>query len=267
GSIEAVKEQVTFLGRSELDISHKSSIGSAINRLAPRLIINAAAYTNVNQAESQSQMAFDINGTGVQYLAELCAERQIPLIHLSTDYVFDGTQSRPYVEEDVTHPLNVYGQSKLQGEQAIMGSNVEAMIIRISWIYSAVGHNFVKTMLKLAQAGKEITVIEDQIGSPTSALDVANMLTMLIKRFARGEPFHSGLFHFTARGETSWYGFADEIFRQAMELDLIASLPDLKPISTEAYGAALARPANSRLDCSHFDTLFAYDRPRWQDSL
>lgn len=265
--LETGEACVNYLGRPELDVSQKSSIRASISRFEPQLIVNAAAYTNVNQAESQSDTAFAINGLGVRHLAELCVERQIPLIHLSTDYVFDGTQSTAYVEQDTPNPLNVYGQSKLQGEQAIIESNVEAMIIRISWIYSATGDNFVKTMLKLAKSGQKISVIDDQVGAPTSAVDVANMLLMLLNRFVQGEPFHPGLFHFTAQGETSWYGFAEEIFCQALELGIISNLPHLRPISTDDYGAALARPANSRLDCSRFDTLFAYNRPRWQDSL
>ncbi len=248
--------------RRELDITDIDALSDAIGRLRPTTIINCAAYTAVDRAESEREAAFAINATAPARLAALCADFGATLIHLSTDYVFDGAKAAPYVEDDPTGPLNVYGASKLAGEQALAASMARHVILRTSWIYAAHGHNFVRTMLGLAGERDVVRVVDDQQGAPTAAADVAAALLEVARVAASGARPLERLYHFTARGATSWYGFAEEIFAAAAVKGL--GVPHLQRVASGANPTAARRPANSRLDCTRFDRTFSVPRPDWR---
>lgn len=252
------------LGRPELDLETCSG-AERIADFAPDVIINAAAYTAVDAAEKEAARAFAINRDGAAWLAGIAAARGVPFIHVSTDYVFDGAKTSAYVEDDVTEPLGVYGRSKLAGEQAVLRAHPEAIVCRTAWVYSAYGNNFVKTMLRLARERDELRVVDDQIGNPTSAHDLAaKLLGVGLSARAGSASGLAGIYHVTAQGETSWCGFAREIMRLAGERGH-RSVP-VVPITTADYPTPAKRPANSRLDCTKFVKAFG-GLPPWQHGL
>lgn len=257
--------ELRVLGRDALDLSQPGNLLAKVLAEQPDLIINAAAHTAVDQAESEADLAHTINATAPGLLAEAAAELGVPLIHYSTDYVFDGSHSAPYTEQDAPNPLSVYGASKLAGEQAIQAAGGEHLILRTSWVYSQYGRNFLLTMHKLLQEREELRIVADQIGAPTWAGSIAHSTRQLIERWRDGQPGTWGVYHLTASGETSWFGFA-----QAIGAQLTAQgkpCARLEPIPTSAYPTPATRPLNSRLDCSKLQREWGVSQPDWQQAL
>jgi dTDP-4-dehydrorhamnose reductase len=248
-------------GRPELDLINPASIDAAMAELKPRAIVNAAAYTAVDKAESEEAAAFAVNETGAWLLATAAARAGVPFVHLSTDYVFDGRKATPYVEDDATAPLGAYGRSKLAGEVAVRAAYPAANILRTAWVYSAGGTNFVRTMLRLAAGKPVVRVVDDQTGNPTSALDLADAVLTVLEGPKRG----GKLYHVAGRGETTWYGFAKAIFAGWAKRG--RTVPTLEAITTAEYATAAPRPANSRLDCAKIDRELGIRLPDWQTSL
>lgn len=254
------------LGRSELDLSLSDINTKALGAAQPDLVINAAAYTAVDQAETQPQAAFALNARAPARIAEFCEVRGIPLIHISTDYVFDGRASRPYTESDETAPINVYGQSKLEGEQAVAQRASQYVIVRTSWLYSAYGMNFVKTMLRLGKERKQLRIVADQVGRPTSAHQLARVIWRIAEQL-RNAPnrFPWGIYHYADIGEVSWAGFAQLIFATAQ--DYSNERPDVVPITTEQFPTAAARPRYSVLNTAKLQRVFQVRSQPFQESL
>ncbi len=255
------------LGHNALDLAVPEQIREQVRLLRPDLIINAAAYTAVDPAETHREQAFAVNARGPQVLAEEAARLGVPLIHYSTDYVFDGRKTEPYDEHDTPNPLGVYGASKLAGEQAIQAVGGEHLILRTSWVYGVHGHNFVKTMLRLARQRDALGVVSDQIGCPTQAGSIASVLLELARRYADGAELAWGVYHYSGAPACSWYDFAVEIFRQGEAAGLIARQPEVSPIMTAQYPTPARRPAWSVLDCSRFEAAFGLAPHRWQEDL
>lgn len=255
---------VTGVARPEFDLAKPDGIEAAVGAAAPDIVINAAAYTAVDKAESDRATAFAVNADGPGLLAAACARRDVPLIHLSTDYVFDGASAAPYAETDPVCPLGVYGASKAAGEAAVRLRQPRHVIVRTAWVYAAHGHNFVRTMLRLGREREEVGVVADQRGTPTSAADIAAGLVQIVQRIAARTPADAfwGTYHFTASGDTTWHGLAEHIFRQ--QAAATGSRPRLKAIATADYPTPARRPANSRLDCALIEGTFGIVRRPWQ---
>ncbi|MFM5850867.1 dTDP-4-dehydrorhamnose reductase [Aeromonas veronii] len=232
----------------------------------PKIILNAAAYTDVTCAEKEPGLAMAVNCDGVARLAELAKQHNSLLVHFSTDYVFDGTGNGTWRESDKPMPLNVYGQSKLAGEQAIIASGCRYLIIRTSWLHSPWRTNFLKTMLRLSQCRDELQVVCDQVGAPTSATMLAEVTLLAMKRVL-GEPKLGGIYHVAASGAVSWFDYASFAFSKAYALGLIDKVPQLKPITSEDYGDVVKRPLNSRLDTQLFHQTFGLLLPDWQQGV
>lgn len=253
--------RATVLGRDEADFTDPSGIENAVLKAgALDLVINAVAYTAVDRAEQEEALAYRVNAEAVDAMARGCAARGVPLIHVSTDYVYDGAKSSPYVESDSTGPLNAYGRTKLAGENFIRHRLPAHVILRTSWIYSAWGRNFMTTMLRLGAERDEVRVVDDQVGAPTSARDLAEAIAMIARRITGPMP-QFGTYHYADAGETSWHGFAAEIFRQA------GLKARAVPIPTAEYPTPASRPANSRLDATRISRIFGIHPPAWQTSL
>ena len=254
------------LGRPEFDFDRPETIDAAFATIRPRLVINAAAYTAVDAAEDDEAAALRANRDGPARLATLADAADVPLIHVSTDYVFDGAKGAPYVETDATAPTGVYGASKRAGEEAVLASAARALILRTSWVYAARGRNFVRAMLAAAAAGRDLRVVADQRGTPTSAEDLASAILDLVTRVDTGAAEgHWGIYHAAGSGEASWYGFATAIFAEAARFG--APIPPIAAITTAEWPTRARRPADSRLDCSRLATVFGLALPPWRDSL
>jgi dTDP-4-dehydrorhamnose reductase len=256
-------DDFVFVGREELDLSNENSIARYFEGNAFDLIINCAAYTTVDKAEEEVVLANQVNHLAVKQLAELAKTQQAKLIHISTDYVFDGESDQPYTETDVTNPVNVYGKTKLAGEQALQEAMpTNAIIVRTSWVYSEYGNNFVKTMLRLGQERDELNVVSDQIGSPTYATDLAGVILEIIqnKSFKEAEQA-AQIYHYSNEGEISWHEFAKEIFKIA-KIDCKAN-----PIVTEQYPTPAQRPKNTSMDKNKIMQTFNVNPVSWKDSL
>ncbi|MGY2137527.1 dTDP-4-dehydrorhamnose reductase [Pseudomonas reactans] len=257
--------ELIVLGRDQLDLADADQIRQQVRAHRPGLIINAAAHTAVDLAESEPDAAFAINAIAPGILAEEAKALGIPLIHYSTDYVFDGSKPAPYTETDTPNPLGVYGQSKLAGEQAITAVGGEHLILRTSWVYSNHGKNFLLTMQRLLQEKPQMRIVADQIGAPTWAGSIANSTRALIERWQAGEPGEWGIYHLTAGGETSWFGFAQAIGEHLRQQGKACA--ELEPIPSSAYPTPAQRPLNSRLDCSRLLQQWHVSQPHWQDAL
>lgn len=257
--------ELIVLGREQLDLSRPQDVAEPVRALRPDLIINAAAHTAVDQAESEPELAFAINATSPGILAQQAAELGIPLIHYSTDYVFDGAKATAYTEQDPTRPLGVYGSSKLAGEQAIGAAGGQHLILRTSWVYSAHGRNFLLTMQKLLQEREELRIVADQIGAPTWAGTIAQSTRQLIERWRDGNAGAWGIYHLTASGETSWFGFAQAIGQALVDEGKKCAV--LHPIPSSDYPTPATRPLNSRLDCSRLQREWGVRQPDWQQAL
>lgn len=253
--------QCTALSHNELDITDSEAVRSRITDANPDVVINAAAYTAVDKAESDEEAATRVNSRGADNLATVAGELGAAIIHISTDYVFDGNASEPYLPSEQTNPVNAYGRSKLAGENAVRFSCPRHLIVRTSWVYSHEGHNFVRTMLRLAGQGKTLNVVDDQQGSPTSAADLASALTRAAAAMERNEALN-GTYHFTNSGVTTWYDFASTIF----ELKGLGGV-NLRPVSTDEYPTAAKRPLWSVLDCTSFEKQFAMTPRAWRAAL
>jgi dTDP-4-dehydrorhamnose reductase len=256
-----------LLGRPRLDLAAPSGIADILAGTGGDLVVNAAAYTAVDQAESEPDLADAVNGIGAGAVAGAAAAMDVPIIHLSTDYVFDGASPRPYREADEPRPLGAYGASKLRGERAVAEAASDHVILRTAWIYSPFGRNFVKTMLRLARERDEIAVVADQHGSPTSAFDMADgILAVARNLLARRDDAHMrGIFHMAGSGSADWAGFASEIFRQSARHGGPAAR--VRPITTADYPTPARRPANSRLDCTKLASVHGVILPDWRASL
>ncbi len=257
--------ELIVLGRDVLDLSQPDQIRAQVRAHKPDLLIIAAAHTAVDQAENEPELAFAINAIAPGVFAEEAAALGIPMIHYSTDYVFDGRKPAPYTEDDATNPLGVYGKSKLAGELAIAASGAQHLILRTSWVYSTHGKNFLLTMQRLLQERSELRVVADQIGAPTWAGTIAQSTRALIERWQSGDAAAWGTYHLTASGETSWFGFT-----QAIAGHLTAqgkACATLEPIPASAYPTPAARPQNSRLDCSKLAREWGVTQPDWEAAL
>ncbi|MFK8012507.1 MAG: dTDP-4-dehydrorhamnose reductase [Marinicellaceae bacterium] len=244
-----------------LDLANSTDIEKKANAIQPDLICNAAAFTAVDNAESEQDLAYSINSEAPAIFAKYAVITDTKLIHYSTDYVFSGQASKPFLETDMCDPQSIYGHTKLQGEQNIIDSGCQHMIFRTSWVFSDRGQNFVKSMLRLAQEKSELNIVDDQVGSPTlaSSLAIATAMTIL-------KPV-DGLYHMTSSGKTSWCGFARRIFSQAHKLGIIEQAPVVNSITTEQYPTPAVRPKYSVLDCTKLKNTFNINMPNWQTAL
>jgi len=248
------------------DITDQHAVYSAVSRSNADIVINAAAYTAVDKAESEIDIAFAVNRDGPSYLASACAEVHIPLIHISTDYVFDGSKEGPYLETDLAAPIGVYGKSKAEGEDKVRSNLKEHIIIRTSWLYGVHGNNFVKTMLRLGKEREELRVVDDQHGCPTFAADLAEAVLTVASLIDKGEIISWGTYHYCGDGRTTWFSFASKIFEIAKTYDTF-KLKKLIPISTSEYPTPAKRPANSVLDCTLLERNFGISPKPWSESL
>jgi dTDP-4-dehydrorhamnose reductase len=266
-SLPAAGFIVATVGRPACDIVDAEALRAAIIAASPALVINAAAYTAVDKAEDDPDAAFAVNRDGARNVAAATAMAGVPVIHYSTDYVFDGAKGAPYREDDPTHPLGVYGASKLAGEQAVAEANARHVILRTAWVCGADGANFVKTMLRLAATRGEIGVVEDQIGAPSFATDLAAATARVAARVLRwpGDPSLYGTFHMTGAGETSWCGLARAIFARSRARG--GPWAHARAITTADYPTRARRPADSRLDCSKLARRYGIVMPEWRDGL
>jgi len=263
----AAGHEIIALGRPELDLAEPETVLQALDAARPDIVVSAAAYTAVDKAEGEPEIAYAINARGAGAVAAAAARLAVPIVHLSTDYVFDGLLDRPYVETDPTGPTGVYGASKLAGEQATLAAHPDnAAVLRVAWVYSPFGGNFVKTMLRLAGDRDEISVVADQLGNPTSALDIADGILTVAANLQRSvDPRLRGIFHMTAQGEASWADFASAIFAASAARGLASA--QVRPIPTSAYPTPASRPANSRLDCQSITAVHGVCLPHWQEAL
>lgn len=250
------------------DLSQPERLADTVRALRPDVIVNAAAHTAVDKAESEVDLARTLNAIAPMVLAQAAAEIGAWLVHYSTDYVFDGSGDVPWQENDITGPLGVYGQTKLEGEQAITASGCRHLILRTSWVYAARGGNFAKTMLRLAQERERLTVIDDQHGTPTGADLIADMTAHAI-RGALLKPELSGLYHLVAGGETTWHGYASHVIARARELrpDMPWKVGEIAPVPTSAFPTPTKRPLNSRLNTQKLQQTFGLKLPHWQQGV
>ena len=251
--------EVQVFGRDKVDFSFPEDVYEAARGVDVDAVINAVAYTAVDKAEDDEPVATKVNGTSPKALAKACAETQTPLVHISTDYVFDGGGDVPWKVTDAAGPLGAYGRSKLLGEQGIAKTDAQAAILRTSWVFSSHGNNFVKTMLRLAESRDQLTIVADQIGGPTSAASIADAVLKLAKNLSEGGP--TGIYHFAGGPDTSWAGFAREIFDQAGLSVEVVDIP------TSDFPTPAKRPSNSRLDCTSLETDHGISRPDWKADL
>lgn len=261
--------EVIALDSTQLDVSESEAVSKMVKEKKPALIINASAYTAVDRAETDQQRAYAVNRDGPVNLASVAQELGIPLFHISTDYVFNGNASESYLESSAVDPRSVYGRSKLMGEQGVAAACSQYIILRTSWVFAAHGTNFLKTMLRLGEERSELGVVSDQHGGPTSAASIARTLWDLVHRYrdAGSARFEWGVFHFSGAPATTWYGFAHQIFSQARQLGIIERIPDLKPITSEAYPTPAQRPAYSVLNCTRLFATHQICQPDWREDL
>ena len=265
-ALHAGYHTVLAFSRGELDITDACKVERKLADCSADLVINAAAYTAVDRAEQESEQAYLVNREGVSHLAVACAQLHIPLLHISTDYVFDGTKPGAYSEDDPVAPLGVYGASKWQGEQVVRNTLEQHIILRVSWVFGAHGHNFVKTMLRLAREQDELRVVADQRGCPTYAGAIAAVLLKITDRINEDGTVPWGTYHFCGSPATTWHGFASAIVAQARTLEKIKTRL-VVPITTADYPTPAARPANSVLDCTKLRKYFGIEPTPWQQGL
>jgi dTDP-4-dehydrorhamnose reductase len=247
--------------RREVDITDAAQLRAAIAGTAPSLVVNTAAYTNVDRAETDSEAAFAVNGAAPGLVAVACGDAGVPLVHLSTDYVFDGTKPTAYLEDDPVAPINVYGGSKAQGEQAVRHALARHVILRTSWVYGSYGSNFLKTVLRLARDQAELRIIADQRGCPTATIDIADAILAIARRIA-GADVPWGTYHFAGSGVTTWHGFASEIVDA--QAPVTGRRPAVTAITASSYPQPARRPANSELDSSRFARMFGCRAADWR---
>lgn len=253
------------VSRPDCDLTGPASIAAAIRETEPDVVVNAAAYTLVDRAETEEAEAFAVNAEGAGNVGAACAEADIPVVHISTDYVYSGDKPSPYVETDEVNPISAYGRSKLAGERRLAALQPKHIILRSAWIFSPFGTNFVKTMLRIGRERESLRIVEDQIGSPTYAPHLAEAIIRICEKLSDvSVPAEIwGVYHAVGQGETSWCGLARAVFERAEQLG--QSAPDVAGIPTADYPTPAKRPANSRLDCTKLKEVFGISLPRWQD--
>lgn len=251
---------VIALGREQVDLEHPLKCAEAIIKLKPSAVINAAAYTSVDKAENDKDLSNKINGDAPGAMALACAKLGIPIVHISTDYVFDGTGATPWSPDNLPNPINAYGRSKLKGENAIVETGCIYAILRTSWVVSAHGNNFVKSMLRLSQTRENLAVVDDQIGGPTCARDIAKSCLSIAKQLIEA-PSKSGVYHYSGTPNVSWCQFSNAIFKK------LGSQTVANPILSEEYPTPAMRPLNSRLNCKSTQDIFGIVQPSWQDGV
>ena len=259
---------LTAYGLDKVDLTQPEAAAEAVRAARPSLVINAAAYTAVDKAEEAEDLARAINATGAAAVAQAAADVGAPFVHISTDYVFPGDKEGEWVEDDPVDPLGAYGRTKLEGERLVLAANPRTVILRTAWVYCDYGANFVKTMLRLADRDR-LTVVADQFGKPTSALDLAEAILAIaprLKETPEGDPVW-GVYHYSGAGVTHWAGFAEAVFEGALARGMIASAPEVAHIPSSDYPTPAKRPANSAMDCSKFETVFGLKTKPWRDSL
>lgn len=258
--------EILAAGRDDCDIGSLDEVSRTITHFQPDFIVNAAAYTAVDKAEEESDEAFRINRDGAKNIAIISADLSVPMVHFSTDYVFDGSKSKPYTENDSVGPTGIYGESKLAGEVAVRKNNPKHIILRTAWVYSAFGNNFLKTMLRLAENRDELTIVADQFGNPSDAKDMANGVIKIIKQYrSKDREIGYGTYHFCGPNRMHWADFARAIFAESRLID--GNYATVKNITTEDYPTPARRPANSSLDCSKFEAEFGYESIPFQESV
>jgi dTDP-4-dehydrorhamnose reductase len=250
----------------EIDITDSEKLIRIFSELKPSIVINAAAYTAVDLAETQKNLCYAVNQDGPANLTRLCGKNKARLIHISTDYVFDGKADKPYREIDPVSPVNVYGHSKAEGEKAVLAGPGKHIILRTSWLYGRYGKNFIKTMLRMGQEKKTIQVVNDQYGCPTCAYDLAEVIIVIAQRLMENQSNNSGIYHYCGNGITTWYEFAISIFQIAGELGL-KNMPLVTPITTSQFPTAAKRPLYTALDCSVIGKSFGVELKPWKHSL
>ncbi len=262
----AARAPVVLVGRPLFDFDRPESLLDPVRAAQPAIIVNTAAYTAVDRAESEPEAAVRANRNGPALLARYCADAGIPLLHISTDYVFDGTKGAPYVESDAPNPSGVYGATKLAGEQAVLAACPRALVLRTAWVYGSRGKNFVLTMLNAAKRTDRLRVVADQIGTPSSADDLAEAILALADRLADAwQDEWAGVYHMAGSGWTSWYGLATAVFEEAAARGLPHATVDA--ITTADWPTPARRPADSRLDCAKLDHVFGLRLPHWRDAV
>lgn len=268
-SVKGIRFKVIFASRSRVDVADLHALRDFLDHHDPNWIINATAYTAVDRAETEVAQAYNVNEHAVRVLAEYCAVNNANLIHISTDYVFEGSGELPFHEGSEVAPLGVYGASKFAGEEAIRSTLARHIILRTAWVFGASGGNFVKTMLRLAETRSELGVVGDQYGAPTSARGIAKTIASLLLHMSQAESTDKrwGTYHYTGKPFVSWAEFARDIFLRANQLAMISSNPTVSAITTQQYPTPAKRPHNSRLDCSKIKEAFGVDPDNWHQSL
>ncbi|MDY5105727.1 MAG: dTDP-4-dehydrorhamnose reductase [Actinobacillus minor] len=259
--------EILAVDRDELDITDQSAVNKIVKTFKPDVIINAAAHTAVDRAESEVELSEAINVKGPQYLAEAANEIGAVILHISTDYVFEGTGSGEYKEDGQTNPQGVYGRTKLAGEIAVQQANPRSIILRTAWVFGEHGHNFVKTMLRLAKDRDSLGIVGDQFGGPTYAGDIAKTLIEIANQILAGKEDAFGVYHFTGKPYVSWYEFAKAIFAEAELQNILEKSPLVNSIATSDYPTPAKRPANSRLDLTKIKQVFNIEPSNWQKAL
>ncbi|MDW2092040.1 dTDP-4-dehydrorhamnose reductase [Vibrio sp. 1865] len=262
-------ENVSLLSvdREELDITVQKAVSNIVKAFKPTIIINAAAHTAVDKAEDEVELSFAINCDGPKFLAEAAQEVGAAILHISTDYVFEGNKIGEYVESDVTNPQGVYGASKLAGEVAVAEACDKHVILRTAWVFGEHGNNFVKTMLRLAATRNELSIVGDQFGGPTYARDIAKALVEIAKKISNGESVEYGIYHYSGQPHVSWYEFADTIFDNAVDQGILRDKPKLFSITTDQYSTPAKRPINSTLSSNKITHAFEIDASNWKAAL
>ena len=258
---------VCALDREHLDITNQDAVNAAVAEFEPSIIINAAAHTAVDKAEEEVELSYAINRDGPKYLAEAAQRVGAAILHISTDYVFEGNKVGEYVETDNTNPQGVYGESKLAGEIAVAESCEKHIILRTAWVFGENGNNFVKTMLRLGESRGALSIVGDQFGGPTYAGDIASVLIKIAKRIAKGDAVEYGVYHYSGLPHVSWFDFADAIFDIAVDQGFLDKKPSLTSIVTDQYPTPAKRPSNSRLSTKKISESFSVEASEWQVAL
>jgi dTDP-4-dehydrorhamnose reductase len=254
-------------GHKQLEISHPVEVDAYVRNVKPDIIINAAAYTDVDRAEQARIIAYGANRDGPLHLALACKKLKIPLLHLSTDYVFDGSNRKPYRENDQASPQGVYGKSKRDGERAIELHMTQYIILRVAWVFGSSGNNFMHTMLRLAAERDELVIVADQFGGPTWSVDIAKVLLNIVNRYVNNQDIKWGIYHYTGQPVTSRYGFACTIINTAKAMGKIEKAPKIKSVTMAEYQTLAQRPKNSVLDCHKLNKYFGIEQPDWRKGL
>jgi dTDP-4-dehydrorhamnose reductase len=266
-ALKAQGYELLALSRQEVDFSDVKQLVHAVESYNPDIVVNACAYTAVDQAEVEIALADQINHISVKALAQACVKVNAFLIHISTDYVFDGVAKEPYIESSLVNPLAVYGRTKLAGERVITNAMSQYIILRTSWVFGKSGNNFVKTMLRLAGERDQLSVVSDQFGRPTYVGHIVTVILSLVERYESGEKFPSGVYHCSSRGEVSWYAFAKAIFDMAHDKGILEVVPNVEAIPSTDYPTPAPRPMYSVLDTTKLEQLLGKEMPSWQDGL